>query len=95
MKAAIFIFDNIQQVVLTPESDLDKRVLELIEKGTTGTMRGSVYTCRGGWVRFEQARRQSKMYGAWLEEPPTLEDGQSLIVRIGEPEKKPEDPSCS
>ena len=91
MKSAIFIFDNIQQVVLTPESELDKRVLELIEKGTTGAMRGSVYVTRGGWIRFEQSA--PKTQGLGYEWPPRLSDSESLIVRIGEPEKKPEDPS--
>jgi hypothetical protein len=84
MKTAIFIFDNIQQVVLTPESDTDKRVCELIEKGTNGTMRGSVYECRGGWIRFSQSDMAHRVHSY----NSGMEDKESLIVRIAAPEDK-------
>lgn len=81
MKTAVFIFDAITQVVLTPETDTDKRVCELIEKGTTGTMRGSVYECHGGWIRFKQSRDEDAFYIR----PATvnsMSDNESLIVRV-------------
>lgn len=54
MKSAIYIRDGRTQVVLTPESDIEKMALSSVEKGSGSqlqTYRGSFYDCRGGWVR--------------------------------------------
>lgn len=55
MKSAIYIQDGLLQFVLTPETEVDKKVLDKIEKakGLT-TCRGSFYECQGGWMRYRQ-----------------------------------------
>lgn len=55
MKSAIYIESGLTQFVLTPESEIDKQVLEQIEKakGLT-TARGSFYETRGGWIRYKE-----------------------------------------
>lgn len=52
MKSAIFIRDGLLQVVLTPESDIDKMACkELSENKSLEVYQGSFYQCRGGWHR--------------------------------------------
>jgi len=55
MRSAIYIASGITQFVLTPETDLDKQVLDQIEKAKgLLTLRGSFYETRGGWVRYRE-----------------------------------------
>lgn len=53
MKTAIFIKDGTTQLVLTPETDWEKKVVDGIkgdcDKATI--MRGEFYECQGGWYR--------------------------------------------
>lgn len=53
MKAAIFIEDGVQQVVLTPENEWERTSLRAIEgkRKKVETHWGTFYTCRGGWLR--------------------------------------------
>lgn len=53
MKTAIYIEDGKTQFVLTPETEIDKRVLSEIEEAQSflKTFRGSFYECRAGYVR--------------------------------------------
>lgn len=52
MRTAIYIENGETQIVLTPETDNERAVLALAEKGKTVTIkRGSFYECRGGWYR--------------------------------------------
>lgn len=52
MRFAIYIEDKMQQVVLTPEDEGEKRLLELMtEKQVVEIKRGSFAECRGGWMR--------------------------------------------
>jgi hypothetical protein len=85
MKTAIYIEDGLLQVVITPESEFEKKALSTFQnKPIDGQIfTGSFYDCRGGWVR------QSAYY------PRTsFQDGDmSLILRIGEP--KPAEPAVS
>ena len=68
MKVAIY-FDGVGQLVLTPENETEKRILDAIyqdvDRVTIGEpiakasiYRGSFYACAGGWVR-ESADRDS------------------------------------
>jgi hypothetical protein len=60
MKSAIYIEQGITQFVLTPESDIDKQVLDQIEKAKgMNTCRGSFYECRGGWMRYKERQGYS------------------------------------
>ena len=74
MRTALYIEQGILQVVLTPETEQEKRVLDLIEhKDKVQWFRGSFYETRGGWMRYDM--------GA------TSKDDSSLILRLDEPRK--------
>lgn len=52
MKTAIFVEDGLFQVVLTPESDLEKMAVEKLRNlKNIEVYRGGFYACAGGWVR--------------------------------------------
>lgn len=56
MKTAIYIEDGVAQIVLTPESEWEKRVVEGIKTGDTfQVMRGRFYECVGGWNRTDRS----------------------------------------
>lgn len=78
MKTALYIADGVTQVVMTPQTETDKRVCEQIEsiaKGSVRVFRGSFYECGGGWVRFDNSER-------YLNDWQT--DDRSLILRADE-----------
>lgn len=53
MKTAFYIEDGREQIVLTPETEWEKKMLSLLhEKGReVQILRGKFYECRGGWTR--------------------------------------------
>lgn len=52
MKTAIYIEDGHMQMVFTPETDWEKKVLEDVKDGASlDVKRGSFYECNGGWHR--------------------------------------------
>lgn len=53
MKTAFYIAEGRTQVVLTPENDWEKRVVDAIAKRPADLtiLRGSFYECQGGWTR--------------------------------------------
>jgi hypothetical protein len=53
VKIALYIEDGLEQIVLTPETDIEKGILKkLDDDGRTFSIRhGSFYKCRGGWMR--------------------------------------------
>ncbi len=53
MKIALYIEDGLEQVILTPETDVEKGIVRKLEDGTRRleVKRGQFYECRGGWVR--------------------------------------------
>ncbi len=54
MKIALCIMDGLEQFVLTPESDVERRLSGVLtdRKHTDMSIhRGSFYECRGGWYR--------------------------------------------
>lgn len=55
MKTAIYIEDGRTQFVLTPETEIDKKVLEELQSTNLKTYRGEFYGCRGGWTRWSNA----------------------------------------
>lgn len=57
MKLSIIMQDDSQQIVLTPENDKERNVLDMIYKGDISTheielARGMVYECKGGYKRM-------------------------------------------
>lgn len=54
MKTAIYIQEGLTQFVLTPETEIDRKVLQQLESGQElQTFRGAFYNCQGGWMRQE------------------------------------------
>lgn len=74
MKIALYIEDGLEQLVLTPDSETEKAILDKIHDGTRtlAIHRGAFYGCRGGWTRW----KQSMAYGAYT----SSEDESTMIV---------------
>ena len=53
MKTSIWIEDGMTQIVLTPETDWEKKVCKQFQdsKHSLEVMEGSFYMCQGGWIR--------------------------------------------
>jgi hypothetical protein len=53
MRIALYIENGYEQIVLTPEGDTEKRILEQFHtKGRVMSIKkGGFYHCQGGWVR--------------------------------------------
>ncbi|KKN23683.1 hypothetical protein LCGC14_0902420 [marine sediment metagenome] len=81
MKTAIYIEDGRTQLVLTPESEIDKKVLKSIEElKDIKVFRGSFYSCQGGWSRWRE--KYADVYGG------VKEDDDSLIIVADKDEKE-------
>lgn len=54
MKTTIVIQEGITQIVLTPETDQEKSILNMINnKGVETVMKvGNFCDCAGGWIRY-------------------------------------------
>lgn len=80
MKTAIYIEDGRTQLVLTPENDIDRKVLTSIEElKNIKVYRGSFYACQGGWSRWE--KKYTNLYGG------NKGDDDSLIIVADKDEK--------
>lgn len=77
MKFAFVLTDDLEQFVLTPETETEKKLIAaLTEKSADREMsihRGGFYECRGGW--FRARRRYREIYGT-----ANLEDDDSAII---------------
>lgn len=51
MKIALVVLENKEQIVLTPETDLEKTLLAKMDNRGITIKRGSFYHCQGGWYR--------------------------------------------
>ena len=54
MKIAFVVMDGLEQFVLTSETDVEKRLIDILtNKGDRDVSihRGSFYHCQGGWYR--------------------------------------------
>lgn len=78
MKTAIYIEDEVMQLVLTPESEFEQNTLNSIanKELKTEIFSGQFYDCRGGWTR------QKPYYGNHNDVD------NSLIVRVSIPTKE-------
>lgn len=77
MKTAIYIEDGLEQLVLTPETPMDKLVLERMHGGSLRDMTihlGSFYECGRGHVRYDPNERN---------------DNSTIIVFRDKPEQEP------
>lgn len=63
MKTAIYVENGIFQVVLTPESDLEKMALEkLRDLDNVVSYQGTFAECRGGYIRQYQGEKESTIF---------------------------------
>lgn len=51
MHVALVIMDGHEQIVLTPDTDLEKALLARLDRDRVTIKRGSFYHCQGGWYR--------------------------------------------
>ncbi len=74
MKIALYIEDGLEQIVLTPESDTEKSLLEKLQDGSRelSIRTGSFWEVRGGYIRHEPHWRS--IYGN------TSSDHSTMIV---------------
>lgn len=65
MKTAIYNEDGVIQLVLTPESEFEKKAIDLFadKKLDIKIFDGSFYDCRGGWVRQNEYYPRHTPYG--------------------------------
>lgn len=63
MKTAIYIENDVVQVVLTGENEWEKKALDLIKNSATVTThKGQFYECMGGWYRHGNVGSDSLMF---------------------------------
>jgi hypothetical protein len=62
MKIALYIEDGLEQIVLTPESDVEKGIVGKLTDDSRALriLKGSFYECAGGWLR-QGANRDSTL----------------------------------
>lgn len=75
MKVAFYIADNIEQIVLTPETEHEKRMMDMLHNGQRefSIKRGSFYECQGGWLR------QGSSFG--LHDADRSDDSTIIVLR--------------
>ncbi len=54
MESTLVIQNNVYQIVLTPQNDIEKTILNLINKNEVNqTIKvGNFNDCKGGWIRY-------------------------------------------
>lgn len=57
MKIALYVDDGEQQIVLTPQNEVEATILNSLHDGKRvfSIHRGSFYKCNGGWTRHGEA----------------------------------------
>ena len=55
MKTAVFIEDGVTQLILTPETELEQKVVSTVKDGhrEAAVYTGDFYKCQGGWTRMD------------------------------------------
>lgn len=90
MKIALYIEDGIEQLVLTPESEHERKMLSLLhdQSRTVSILRGAFYECRGGWVRQGDLAVSSHYDGYGRN--PRKDDESTMLVLRRPPAKEPD-----
>lgn len=86
MKIALYIEDGLEQLVLTPDSEYERTMLQKIHDGARdlSIKSGGFYRCRGGWTRHKQ------MPHSPFDSATNDEDESTIIVLTRKPEKASE-----
>lgn len=84
MKIALYIEDGLEQIVLTPETKTEEKILGKLHDGDRelSIKRGGFYSCQGGWMRHETIHT-STMYGGG-----ERKDDESTIIVLKESSKE-------
>lgn len=77
MKTALVITDGLRQITLTPESDEEKQLLEILHKQQWAleVRRGQFFVCRGNYARF----------GTWPSETGKYDNDDSTMLVLRPP----------
>jgi len=77
MKIALYIEDGLEQIVLTPATEVEKAILGKLHDSTRerSIKRGSFYACKGGWTRHAAQSFTSGMYS-----PSESKDDESTMI---------------
>lgn len=83
MITAFYIEDGLEQIVLTPETEHEKKMLALLHDSsrTISIKSGAFYHCQGGWVRHGEILR-GWSYG--YENKRKDDESTMLVLRRGE-----------
>lgn len=88
MRTAFYIEDGLEQIVLTPETEHEKKMLALLHGDRDISIKsGSFYECRGGYVR-QRGGWNGGIYG----NSERSDDESTMLVmrpRKPSPEKEP------
>lgn len=86
MKIALYIEDGLEQIVLTPESETEKAILDKVHDGshTLEIKRGAFYGNRGGWTRW----KQSYSNGPYSYGPEDNDESTMIVLRLPSPAKE-------
>lgn len=86
MKIALYIEDGLEQIVLTPETENEKNLLDNFHSGRTMEIKkGSFYECKGGYMRYG-IYKEHNAYAAISEN-----DKSTMFVFRNLPVEKPSD----
>jgi hypothetical protein len=79
MKIALYIEDGLEQIVLTPDSETEKAILDKVHDGsrTLEIKRGAFYGNRGGWMRWKDSY---SIYGSEEKDESTM-----IVLRADSP----------
>ena len=87
MRCTLLVEDGLTQVVITPETEFEKKTMEALRPdGNYSFFRGHFHECRGGWVRPYMQRYEP--FGNTTEG----DDSLILCVRKKEDKGQPESP---
>ena len=87
MKIALYIEDGLEQIVLTPETKTEEKILGKLHDGDRelSIHRGAFYECRGGWMRHEKLQYDNNMF-----HDGERKDDESTMIVLREIETKEE-----
>lgn len=89
MRIALYIEDGREQIVLTPETKIEKAILARLTDDTSivSIKRGSFYDCMGGWTRHRPSYSYDTMFGT----KESSDDSTMLVITGAKPKESDAD----
>ena len=80
MKIAFYIEDGLQQIVLTPQTKYEEKMLQVLDdpKYELEIKRGAFYDCQGGWKRYGYPHSFHAGFG--INEDTVKDDASTILV---------------